>query len=203
MCSRFSVGERAARPPLKIRSRAQVCRPGAQVPRCVPHSRPAHLLRPCRFEPTGLVLGDPDLNQVAADAVAPCERVECLSCQELLDDLPLEPDRMDRCLAMGFLLESPVQLADSQVPHLSTPRGALHILSNIEQTHSEIAPKPFGCGQRLTWGQLEVAMKTLLIAFVAVLLLVGGIMNKACKTHHHTWCAPPFSAIPHAKTGHV
>src|SRR6266536_4239168 len=31
-----------------------------------------------------------------------------------------------RCLAMGFLLESPVQLADSQVRHLSTPRGALH-----------------------------------------------------------------------------
>src|SRR3954470_14296882 len=30
-----------------------------------------------------------------------------------------------RCLAMGFLLESPVQLADSQVPYLSTPRGAL------------------------------------------------------------------------------
>jgi hypothetical protein len=27
---------------------------------------------------------------------------------------------------MGFLLESPVQLADSQVPYLSTPRGALH-----------------------------------------------------------------------------
>src|SRR5262245_2250929 len=29
-----------------------------------------------------------------------------------------------RCLAMGFLLESPVQLADSHLPHLSTPRGA-------------------------------------------------------------------------------
>jgi hypothetical protein len=27
---------------------------------------------------------------------------------------------------IGFLLESPVQLADSQSPHLSTPRGALH-----------------------------------------------------------------------------
>src|SRR5262249_8581577 len=27
-----------------------------------------------------------------------------------------------RCLAMGFLLESPVQLADSHLPHLSTPR---------------------------------------------------------------------------------
>src|SRR5215813_6266753 len=32
-----------------------------------------------------------------------------------------------RCLAMGFLLESPVQLADSHLPHLSTPRGALQI----------------------------------------------------------------------------
>src|SRR6188472_2027290 len=30
-----------------------------------------------------------------------------------------------RCLAMGFLLESPVQLADSQGPYLSTPKGAL------------------------------------------------------------------------------
>jgi len=28
-------------------------------------------------------------------------------------------------LAMGFLLESPVQLADSQGPYLSTPKGAL------------------------------------------------------------------------------
>src|SRR5215470_13004493 len=32
-----------------------------------------------------------------------------------------------RCLAMGFLLESPVQLADSHLPHLSTPRGALQV----------------------------------------------------------------------------
>src|SRR5262249_21469376 len=32
-----------------------------------------------------------------------------------------------RCLAMGFLLESPGQLADSQVPYLSTPRGALQM----------------------------------------------------------------------------
>src|SRR5215467_9716638 len=31
-----------------------------------------------------------------------------------------------RCLAMGFLLESPVQLADSHLPHLSTSMGALH-----------------------------------------------------------------------------
>src|SRR5438094_677424 len=48
MYSRFSAGERAARPPLKIRSRAQACRQGAREPRCAPHSRPAHRRRPCR-----------------------------------------------------------------------------------------------------------------------------------------------------------
>src|SRR6516165_1611495 len=36
-----------------------------------------------------------------------------------------------RCLAMGFLLESPVQLADSHLPHLSTPRGALHLEDDV------------------------------------------------------------------------
>src|SRR5215468_10717715 len=36
-----------------------------------------------------------------------------------------------RCLAMGFHLESPVQLADSHLPHLSTPRGALQSLVSI------------------------------------------------------------------------
>src|SRR5437773_4837547 len=39
-----------------------------------------------------------------------------------------------RCLAMGFLLESPVQLADSQGRHLSTPRGALHVGASYELT---------------------------------------------------------------------
>src|SRR5436189_6058909 len=34
-----------------------------------------------------------------------------------------------RCLAMGFLLESPVQLADSQGPYLSTSKGALQSLT--------------------------------------------------------------------------
>jgi hypothetical protein len=38
-------------------------------------------------EPAGLVLGDPDLNQVTADAVALSERVGRLSAQELLDQL--------------------------------------------------------------------------------------------------------------------
>src|SRR2546421_6868379 len=42
-----------------------------------------------------------------------------------------------RCLAMGFLLESPVQLADSQGPYLSTSKGALHTSSK-----SDIAVAP-------------------------------------------------------------
>src|SRR5262249_619361 len=37
-----------------------------------------------------------------------------------------------RCLAMGFLLESPGQLADSQVPYLSTPTRALTRASQRE-----------------------------------------------------------------------
>src|SRR5215467_14957423 len=38
-----------------------------------------------------------------------------------------------RCLAMGFLLESPVRLADSHLPHLSTPRGALQSAAQQRQ----------------------------------------------------------------------
>jgi len=44
-----------------------------------------------------------------------------------------------RCLAMGFLLESPVQLADSQVLHLSTPKGALQKADNSRATDSRFA----------------------------------------------------------------
>src|SRR6516164_8976801 len=38
-----------------------------------------------------------------------------------------------RCLAMGSLLESPVQLADSHLPHLSTPMGALQSVRDSEE----------------------------------------------------------------------
>jgi hypothetical protein len=72
-------------------------------------------------EPAGIILGDPDLDQVTADAVALGEGVGRLSANCRLNSIECV-----RCSAMGFLLESPVQLADSQVPHLSTPRGALH-----------------------------------------------------------------------------
>jgi hypothetical protein len=49
-------------------------------------------------------------------------------------------------------------------------------------------------------------MKTgLLIVLSAVVLVISSVlavMNSACKTSHHTWCAPARSAIPHSKPGH-
>jgi hypothetical protein len=49
-------------------------------------------------------------------------------------------------------------------------------------------------------------MKTpLLIALVAVVFGVGStlaIMNDACKSSHHAWCAPVSSLRHHTRTGH-
>ena len=48
-------------------------------------------------------------------------------------------------------------------------------------------------------------MRTPAMIFVVVLLAAGGalaLMNNACKTSHHTWCAPTVSAVPHGRTGH-
>src|SRR6266516_7140185 len=53
-------------------------------------------------EPAGIVLGDTDLDQVTADAVALGEGVGRLSAQELLDDLTLELDRMRAVLSPGL-----------------------------------------------------------------------------------------------------
>jgi hypothetical protein len=45
----------------------------------------------------------------------------------------------------------------------------------------------------------------LLIALAAVVVLgVGGalaIVNTACKSSHHAWCAPSFGIRHHAKLG--
>jgi hypothetical protein len=74
MCWRFSAGERAARPPLRIfadetfESRDSCLIVGQYIG----GGRIA-------VEPAGLVLSDPDLTQVAADAVAFGERVRRLS----------------------------------------------------------------------------------------------------------------------------
>ena len=49
-------------------------------------------------------------------------------------------------------------------------------------------------------------MKTpLVIAFVAVVLVTVSalaVMNKACKSSQHTWCAPTSIERHHIKTGH-
>jgi hypothetical protein len=48
-------------------------------------------------------------------------------------------------------------------------------------------------------------MRTPAMIFVVVLLAAGGalaLMNNACKTSHHAWCAPTLSSGPHSRTGH-
>ena len=43
------------------------------------------------------------------------------------------------------------------------------------------------------------------LLIVAVVLVAGSglaIMNNACKSGHHTWCAPISSIGHHVKTGH-
>jgi hypothetical protein len=50
-------------------------------------------------------------------------------------------------------------------------------------------------------------MKTplLIVLTIAVLGGVGGtlaIMNNACKSGHHVWCAPISEVRHHTKTGH-
>ena len=43
---------------------------------------------------------------------------------------------------------------------------------------------------------------TLLIVAAVALLSTLAMMNSACTTGHHSWCAPVASIRHHAKTGH-
>jgi hypothetical protein len=51
----------------------------------------------------------------------------------------------------------------------------------------------------------EVAMKTPLLTVLAVVVLGAGstlpVMNNACKSSHHAWCAPTSDIRHHTKTG--
>src|SRR5205809_8129164 len=67
--------------------------------------------------------GDPDLNQVAADAVAVGKRVRRLSAQELLDDLPLELDRMGAVLNHGLSPRKPGSVSRFSGPLPVHPKG--------------------------------------------------------------------------------
>ena len=48
-------------------------------------------------------------------------------------------------------------------------------------------------------------MKTSVTVLVVLLMVTDGVlavMNNACKTSHHSWCAPGrLSVIPHVKSG--
>ena len=52
----------------------------------------------------------------------------------------------------------------------------------------------------------EVAMKTPLLIVLAVVVLGAGsalaIMNNACKSSHHAWCAPISDIGHHTRIGH-
>jgi hypothetical protein len=74
-------------------------------------------------EPAGLVLGDPDLNQITADAVALGEGVGRLSAQELLDDLTLELDRMRAVLSHGLSPRKPGSVSRFSGPPPVHPTG--------------------------------------------------------------------------------
>ena len=43
----------------------------------------------------------------------------------------------------------------------------------------------------------------LLVVIIVIMLVVGGtltVMNKACKSGYHAWCAPMSTARHHVKT---
>ena len=48
-------------------------------------------------------------------------------------------------------------------------------------------------------------MRTPILILLAVAVLGTGsalaVMNKSCKTNHHTWCASPSDFQHHLKTG--
>jgi hypothetical protein len=41
----------------------------------------------------------------------------------------------------------------------------------------------------------------LLIVLVVAFLVILAVMNKACKTSQHPWCAPTSTVRHHIKTG--
>jgi len=49
-------------------------------------------------------------------------------------------------------------------------------------------------------------MKTPLLIVLTVVVLGTGsalaVMNNACKSNHHTWCAPISDIRHHTRTGH-
>jgi hypothetical protein len=76
---------------------------------------------------------------------------------------------------MGFLLESPGQLADSQVPYLSTRTGALHIEIEPDLALALFVAPVARCGFRHLAARPErYAVSVASLAVVAVNFAVAG-----------------------------
>src|SRR5262249_8398530 len=89
-------------------------------------------------EPTGLGLGDPDLNQIAADPVAPGEGVQWLPTQKFLDDLALELDRMRAVLGHGLSPRKPGSVSRFSPSPPVHPKGCTRIRSCSVVTRNPI-----------------------------------------------------------------
>jgi hypothetical protein len=62
------------------------------------------------------------------------------------------------------------------------------------------------CRELSGWPLSEAAMKTSLSIVLAAVLVVGSslaIMNSACKSNHHSWCAPMSDFRQYVKTRHA
>src|SRR5262249_45279170 len=97
-----------------------------------------------------------------------------------------------RCLAMGFLLESPVQLADSHLRHLSTLRGALQCDGDHRLSFSPSLPYPHRSGAR----RGHMAPKPAWFEFTVGMVLAMAVSILAITT----WAvvaAPSWSPIYH------
>jgi hypothetical protein len=72
----------------------------------------------------------------------------------------------------------------------------------------------YSSGPRLTEGlagsgpEMSFAMKTPLVVALAMAVVLGAgsalaAMNYACKSSHHSWCAPSFNMRHHAKVSYL
>jgi hypothetical protein len=83
------------------------------------------------------------------------------------------------------------------------------VMTPVAHVHRGFIQRPIKFGRSKGSGAChsEVAMNKLLLIVLttAVVLVTGGslaMMNTACKSSHHSWCAPISDLRQHAKTRH-
>ena len=81
-----------------------------------------------------------------------------------------------------------------------SPRGARSSGVHLRPDSAALGGLP---GLRRYW---RPHMKAPLLIVMGVVVLVAGsglaVMNNACKSSHHGWCAPIFDVRHHVKTTH-